>query len=120
MLQRDVKAPSVTPSDFLFPRNDHRKEQCAKDILLKTVSSLHQLWHQLWEYPGGKKLNPDAIQSIFGCPKPTGTLNVASGSGDTSTFSRKRTTATARNSTSVTHSQPKRLKKAYEKESKLG
>ena len=77
------------------------------------ASSLRQLWHQLWEYPGGKSLIP--IRTIFERPEPTGTSSVASDSGDAATFSRKRTTATASNSTSVTDSQPKRPRKAYEK-----
>ena len=46
---------------------------CAKGILVKIASSLRQLWYQLWEYSGGKKLNPDAIPTIFEHPKPTGT-----------------------------------------------
>ena len=62
-----------------------------------------------------KKLNPDAIPTIFERPEPTGTSSVASDSGDAATFSQKRTTATANNSTSVTDSQPKRPRKAYEK-----
>ena len=62
-----------------------------------------------------KKLNLEAIPTIFERPEPTGTSSVASDSGDAATFSRKRTTATASNSTSVTDSQPKRPRKAYEK-----
>ena len=34
---------------------------CAKGILVKIASSLRQLWHQLWEYPGGKSL----IRTLF-------------------------------------------------------
>ena len=62
-----------------------------------------------------KKLYPDAIPTIFERPEPTGTSNVASDSGDAATFSQKRTTATASNSTSVADSQPKRPRKSYEK-----
>ena len=51
-----------------------------------------------------KKLNLDAIPTIFESPEPTGTSSVASDSGDAATFSRKRTTAKASNSTSVTDS----------------
>ena len=82
---------------------------------MKIVSSLRQLWHQLWEYSGGKNLNPDAIPTVFECPEPVGTSNVASDSGDAATSSRKRTTATASNSTSVTDSQQKRSRKEYKK-----
>ena len=68
-----------------------------------------------------KKLNPDAIPTIFKRPEPTGTSNVASDSGDAATFSRKRTTTTASNSTSVTDSQLKRSRKALKKrERELG
>ena len=73
-------------------------------------------WRKNWR----KKLNPDAIPTIFKRPEPTGTSRVASDSGDAATFLRKRTTATSSNSTSVTDSQPKRPTKAYEKESELG
>ena len=62
-----------------------------------------------------KKVNPDAIPIIFERPEPTGTSSVASDSGDAAIFSRKRTTAAASNSISVTDSQPKRPRKAYEK-----
>ena len=62
-----------------------------------------------------KKLNPDANPTIFERPEPTDTLSVASDSGDAATFSQKRTTATANNSTFVTDSHPKRPRKAYEK-----
>ena len=34
---------------------------CAKGILVKIPSSLHKLWSQLWEYPGGKSL----IRTLF-------------------------------------------------------
>ena len=68
-----------------------------------------------WRKKKRKKLNPDAIPTIFKRPGPTGTSSVASDSGDAATFSRKRTTATSSNSTSVTDSQLKRPRKAYEK-----
>ena len=57
-----------------------------------------------------KKLNPDAIPTIFERPEPSLIAETLA-----ETFSQKRTTASASNSTSVTDNQPKRPRKAYEK-----
>ena len=53
---------------------------CAKGIFVKILSSLHKLWSQLWEYPGGKSL----IWTLFPLfvflerPERTSTSSVAS------------------------------------------
>ena len=62
-----------------------------------------------------KNLNPDTIPTIFERPEPTNTSSVAYDSEDTTSFSWKRTSATASNTTFVTASQPKQPRKAYEK-----
>ena len=87
---------------------------------MKIASSLRQLWHQLWEYPGGKKLNPDAIPTIFEGPEPTGTSSIASDSGDAATFSRKRTTVTASNNTLSLIANRNDQERRMKKESELG